>query len=301
MNPNPYLTALGILLFGWLWTATPLQAQQEGEASYYADRYHGNAKTASGEVYDKYDFTAAHRTLPFNTWVEVTNLDNGRSTRVRINDRGPFKPGRIIDLSRIAAEALDLIEVGVAQVRVTVISSPKPSTDPAPLPRPQPAPTPAPAPAPKPDLDGLPLVDEAGQPIQSNPNPPPVGMPGKPATPGTAGEASEVPATPPPIGLEDAQRYTPGLFRMIAYKDQTIGYGIQVGAYFNFYRLLEAMDDLAEQGYQNTLVQTALKGDKPVFRILIGPYPTRSDAERVRQSLRRKGKKGILLDLNTLR
>ncbi|PAU74277.1 septal ring lytic transglycosylase RlpA family lipoprotein [Halomonas salipaludis] len=93
-------------------------ATEEGIASYYADRYHGR-QTASGERFDQRALTAAHPSLPFGTRVRVTHLDNGRETVVRINDRGPFVRGRIIDLSRRAAEELDMLRSGVAPVRVS--------------------------------------------------------------------------------------------------------------------------------------------------------------------------------------
>lgn len=92
----------------------------EGKASYYGRAHHGN-KTASGERFDQNALTAAHRTLPFGTMVRVTNLDNGQSVVVRINDRGPFARGRIIDVSRKAAEALDMIRSGVVPVRVEAL------------------------------------------------------------------------------------------------------------------------------------------------------------------------------------
>ena len=94
--------------------------EERGQASWYGDPYHGRT-TASGEIYDMNDLTAAHRTLPFGTRVEVTNLNNGRSVVVRINDRGPFKKGRIIDLSRSAARELDMIEAGVVPVKVVLL------------------------------------------------------------------------------------------------------------------------------------------------------------------------------------
>ncbi len=96
---------------------------QTGIASWYGYPYHGRC-TASGEVYDMHGFTAAHRTLPFDTWVRVKNLRNGLQTEVRINDRGPFVRGRIIDLSRAAAEAIDMIGPGTARVRLRVIRPP---------------------------------------------------------------------------------------------------------------------------------------------------------------------------------
>lgn len=92
--------------------------RQEGVASYYGPGFHGK-RTANGETFDTNNhLTAAHQTLPFGTRVRVTRVDNGRSVVVRINDRGPFAKGRIIDLSTRAAEALDMIQQGTATVRV---------------------------------------------------------------------------------------------------------------------------------------------------------------------------------------
>jgi rare lipoprotein A len=96
-------------------------SELEGVASYYAEPYHGR-KTASGEIFDSYQgMTAAHRTLPFNTMVRVTNKTNGRQVDVRINDRGPFVQGRVIDLSYRAAKEIDLIGPGVAPVKLRVL------------------------------------------------------------------------------------------------------------------------------------------------------------------------------------
>ena len=92
----------------------------EGFASWYGPGFVGR-KTANGELFTSAEFTAAHKTLPFNTRVRVTNLANGRSVVVRINDRGPFKPGRVIDLSRVAAQRLDMVGSGVARVRLEVL------------------------------------------------------------------------------------------------------------------------------------------------------------------------------------
>ena len=88
-----------------------------GVASYYADRFQGR-RTASGERFDNAQLTAAHRTLPFGTRARVTNLANGRSVVVRVNDRGPFVTGRVIDLSQAAARRLDMVRSGTARVRV---------------------------------------------------------------------------------------------------------------------------------------------------------------------------------------
>lgn len=95
-----------------------------GKASWYGGKFVGR-QTANGEIFDTRKYTAAHKTLPFNTVVEVTNLENGKKVEVRINDRGPFIEGRVIDLSQIAAEKIDLIKTGTANVKLKVIKMPK--------------------------------------------------------------------------------------------------------------------------------------------------------------------------------
>jgi rare lipoprotein A len=89
----------------------------EGKASFYADRFHGRL-TANGERFNMYALTAAHKSLPFGSIVKVTNLDNGKEVVVRINDRGPFIKGRVIDLSLEAAKEIDMIRDGVTKVRL---------------------------------------------------------------------------------------------------------------------------------------------------------------------------------------
>src|SRR5947207_2649262 len=110
----------------------------EGIASYYAEPYNGR-RTANGEIFDTYNaMTAAHKTLPFNTVVRVTNLKNGEEVDVRINDRGPFVKGRIIDLSLAAAKEIDLARAGIAPVKLKVMKSDSPVTKAAARPSPPP-------------------------------------------------------------------------------------------------------------------------------------------------------------------
>ncbi len=110
----PILTAL----------ALPIKAaapwEQTGIASWYGGIFQGRI-TANGETYDTYGYTCAHKTLPFNTLLEVENLGNGHTVRVRVNDRGPFVEGRIIDLTYAAAAELDMIRDGTVEVRITAV------------------------------------------------------------------------------------------------------------------------------------------------------------------------------------
>jgi len=100
--------------------AEGVRHQEIGIASWYGADFHGR-RTANGETYDMYAMTAAHRTLPFNTRLRVTHLANGRQIEVRINDRGPFVPGRIIDLSKSGAAALGMLGEGTARVRIETV------------------------------------------------------------------------------------------------------------------------------------------------------------------------------------
>ena len=110
--------------------AAPAVQSERGEAQVGYATWYGQAlaghKTTSGERFDPSKLTAAHRTLPLGTWVEVTRIDTGKAVEVRINDRGPFgHADRIIDLSRAAAKEIDMIKNGMARVRVRVISGPR--------------------------------------------------------------------------------------------------------------------------------------------------------------------------------
>lgn len=109
---------------------------QTGKASFYADRFDGH-QTASGEKYKHNKMTAAHKTLPFGTKVRVTNTANGKSVEVVINDRGPYVENRIIDLSKAAAEALDFVNDGIAEVKIEIVDAGdgKGKTQPVPIDR----------------------------------------------------------------------------------------------------------------------------------------------------------------------
>ncbi len=118
-----------VLLSGLLLTFLPIASiyaqsligyQQKGRASYYATKFQGR-RTANGESFSNQELTAAHRTLPFNTLLKITNTANGKEVLVRVNDRGPFTPNKIIDLSKAAADQLDMVRAGVATVTIEVV------------------------------------------------------------------------------------------------------------------------------------------------------------------------------------
>jgi rare lipoprotein A len=110
-----HLIIAAALLFGL--SSCARKITETGKGSYYADKFQGR-KTASGDIFKQEKLTAAHRTLPFGTKVKVINLANGRSVNVTINDRGPFAPGRIIDVSKKAARKLGMVDAGVASIEI---------------------------------------------------------------------------------------------------------------------------------------------------------------------------------------
>ncbi len=112
-----------IIQFGWAQEQAKVGYKQAGQASYYANKFHGK-KTASGEKFDMYAMTAAHPTIPFNSIVKLTNKENDKWVTVRINDRGPFTPRRILDMSKAAALKLDIIKSGVAEIELEVLKIP---------------------------------------------------------------------------------------------------------------------------------------------------------------------------------
>jgi rare lipoprotein A len=97
--------------------AAPTQIASQGVASFYTE----DQQTASGEKFDTHDLTAAHPTLPFGTRLRVTNVATGRSVTVRVNDRGPYVPGRVVDVSHAAADALGMVDSGIAKVKLDVV------------------------------------------------------------------------------------------------------------------------------------------------------------------------------------
>lgn len=123
------LPLVAVLLTVWVESPPAASSYVEtGVASWYGYPFHGRT-AADGEIYRMEKLTAAHRTLPFNTWVRVVNLTNAKAVEVRIIDRGPFIDGRIIDLSQAAARAIEMIGPGIAPVRLEILSSPSLAPD----------------------------------------------------------------------------------------------------------------------------------------------------------------------------
>ena len=124
-----YAALLGLFLLPGISEAKATQEthQLTGISSYYGGFHHGH-KTASGEVFNMHALTAAHRTLPLGSHIQVTNLSNGKRITLKVTDRGPYKTGRILDVSQGAAKALGMLKSGTAKVRIQLLDTPKLST-----------------------------------------------------------------------------------------------------------------------------------------------------------------------------
>ncbi|WP_289294897.1 septal ring lytic transglycosylase RlpA family protein [uncultured Reyranella sp.] len=272
---------------------------ETGVASWYGPGFHGKS-TANGERYDQSDRTAAHRTLQMPAVVRVTNLDNGLSTVVRVNDRGPFARSRVIDLSRTAAQEIDMIGRGTARVRIDQLSTESMTVKeialggggpaeqqqalaqlasgkraPAAAPAPAPAPVPAPVPAAPP-----PQVMQASY---EPPSPPPAPAQTVYASP-PRGNGTPFPA---PQSASGAVPPTIASLSATAPPSSAGGFFVQVGA-FSTHENAERQRG-AVRSYGNPEVSQGSANGRDVYRVRLGPYTTSDAAGIVADRLKRSG------------
>jgi rare lipoprotein A len=246
---------------------------ETGVASWYGVPYDGR-RAASGEVYDMRQLTAAHRTLPFQTWVEVTNLSNGKQVAVRINDRGPFVKGRIVDLSQAAANDIDMLRSGTTRVRLKVIRPPSapatPSRTPPNVPPIAPShETPAAVPT-------TPATAAAEQPIANSA--PPVNPP----------DVTEPPVTAVSSQAEHAVT-TPALTATPAG-----GYAVQAGAFSDPARA-ESLRASLQNLFNETRIAPSNGRTPPLWRVIVGHELTREQAAELAIRVRRESGTAIVV------
>jgi rare lipoprotein A len=243
---------------------------ETGVASWYGIPYHGR-QTASGEIYNMYQLTAAHRNLPFQTWVEVENLTNGKRVDVRINDRGPFVHNRIIDLSQTAADKIDMLRPGTARVRLTVIARP---TRPVEL---SPEASPVAAPSVTPDRSVTPPSIPEDSPAPSSP--PVTTLPPSPVLP-------PLPASPPSSALP-APELSPAIIPMPRY-------AVQAGAFTDreHAEILRATMS-ASFAEARTLIDNTRT--PPLWRVLVGRQMTREQATNLAARVRSEAGAGFIV------
>ncbi|BBP81243.1 septal ring lytic transglycosylase RlpA [Pseudomonas sp. No.21] len=250
IKANPY-TVLGKTYYPM---SDARRYQATGTASWYGTKFHGQA-TANGEAYDLYGMTAAHKTLPLPSYVKVTNLDNGRTVILRVNDRGPFYSDRIIDLSFAAAKKLGYAETGTARVKVEGIDpnewwAAQGRPVPMVLAQPQQVAKPQPAPAP---------VQVASAPVEQY--------------------------TPPPA--QHAAAVLP--VQIDAKKNGSLGASglyLQVGAFANPDAAELLKDKLSGMVSAPVFISSVVRNQQILHRVRLGPIDTQGEAQQLQDSVR---------------
>lgn len=233
---------------------------QEGKASFYADKFEGRT-TASGERYSHKKATCAHLTLPFGTLVRITNLSNNASAVARVNDRGPFAANRIIDVSKSVAERLGFVSDGVVDVRIEAISADEAgaaSTSAVPAASTARATAPATHPA-------APIAQPSTTP---------------PSTPSThVPQAAAAPTRPAAAEGESV------LYEVSIKQVEPSGYAVQIASYRDQASVIHHASEVQRQLDTKVRIQAAtLNGDR-VYRLMVGSFSSRKDAERYRDKI----------------
>jgi rare lipoprotein A len=253
--------AFSALFAAILLSSFVFQKEEIGKAGYYADSFHGR-KTSSGELYDKYAFTCAHKTLAFGTKVKVTRLDNNRSVVVRVNDRGPSVEGYVVDLSRAAAEEIDLIKIGVTRVKVEIVEEVTANRVGA-------------------ESDGNQAL------LSQKPN-------NKP-TNSTEYSKSNEPASLKAVS--GGEKTTTELFAIEMHSIQKTGFGVQVSTLYNPDNVLPTVKKLQQDWPSKVMV--SLERDeaynKSTYRIILGPYIDNKTAAVQQKAAAKKGYKGCFI------
>jgi len=255
----------------WYYPAEDYTYDETGIASWYGTKFHGR-ETANGEIFDMNLLSAAHRTLPMPSFVRVTNLESGRSLNLRVNDRGPFARGRIIDLSRRAAQLLGYEGKGTARVRVQILARESRSIALA---------LQGGSNGARPDTPIT--VGRLPKPVVSRETLPP--PPGGTATPVSA-PASTAAASPPgvdgaPRNSVSVSKLNPGEISLVPVQSTNIF--VQAGAYSRFDNANQARAKLSSLG--GVKVTSVLIGGRDLYRVRVGPLASVVDADRALESV----------------
>lgn len=274
---------------------------QSGKASFYNDRFHG-AKTNSGEKYDMHAYTAAHRDLPLNTKIKVTNLKNNKTVTLRINDRGPFHHVRILDVSKAAAKELDMISQGVANVKLEVIELPNETAKDTKAVGTPTSPT---------KQNKAPVSDtvvtiapteskaEKSEPKAEEPEVHSKIVSAETPTSKT-GATTELPKQEPEpvkVDLKEASSeifkvgYIYNLHGMI---QNPKGFGLQVGYFSHIFNTLKYCKTLTEIGFTKLYIKADKENNGNFYRVFIGDYPTEEDANPEIAKLKEKNREYLL-------
>ncbi len=241
--------------------------KEKGLASYYDNSFHGR-KTASGVKYDKSKFTAAHKTLPFGTKVKVVNPANGKSVVVEINDRGPYIKGRIIELSRKAAEQIGMIKKAVVPVEIEVVSAGTKVSTPV-----------ASAPVEKKKVD-LAAEKTAAKPAATK-------VPVSKSS--TAAKKAKIAKKSKADMVVKAQEMEAGgLYKMQVLKLKAKGYGVQVAGYSDYQAVVQQLAVLQKNWFKGATVFVDKLNGKPYYKIILGPMATKEEASSYSANIKKK-------------
>lgn len=281
-------------IFALCATSFPLanaQSKQEafGKCAYFADALHGR-KTASGELYDKTLLTAAHKTLPFGTNIRVTRLDNKKSVVVRVNDRGPFMDGYVVDISRKAAEAIGLIRDGVTKVKIEVVESKSSTVQPTTYS----TPTAAPGTTPTTHATAS-RVASASDATTQLVKPKKSGTTTTDATTSVAPLAYSSSASPQPQ-VVPMQASAPTIkvaevYQIEIKSVQSKSFGLQLAVLSNSENLFQEISRLQATWPGKVIMSHEANGAAATFKLILGPFATRKDAEAQQKKAATKGYK----------
>jgi len=298
------------LLFLFTFSFISAQESEYGMASYYGDEYNGS-ETASGQRYDKNELTAAHKTLPMGTKVRVTRLDNKKFVDVRINDRGPYLKGRIIDLSGKAADILGMRKDGTSEVQLDVLGKGGKVTTSVPKKKNTVIPTPKAA------------TNRGNAVKQTTPKPKTKPATKTPEVYTSKGSTTAVKKT------ESKKTYTPkaktvaakeentlgadfelvtrknfsqyGLYKIELARPKEAGYGVQVASLTSYENVLKQVATLQGKWFKNILMSIERgSNNEPVYKIILGPFPDQDTAESYKRHATKKGVKGFVVSLENI-
>jgi rare lipoprotein A len=275
-----------LILFFQFFANSSTFAVEYGMASMFSDNFHGK-KTASGELYDVNKMTAAHKSLPFGSKIKVTRMDNQQSIVVRINDRGPYLKGRVVELSRKAAREIGLSD-GEVKVKIEVLTT---EDDEA---KPKPAPVviedePEVKPKPKVTVKG----DDKKKKMEV------VAVP-KPAEKEVAPPKAVAVKVVPPKKEEEGILKPGELIKVQVAKPDREGFGVQVASMEAYDAAMRKVGELEADYFKNILIFTDKNGAKPLYKIILGPFPDVTTAEAYKISAKKKKMTGFVINLRTM-
>ncbi len=294
-----------------IFSINKIDAQEEefGLASYYSDDFEGRS-TAYGDTYKKNEMTCAHKRYPYGTRIKVTRLDNGKSVIVKVIDRGPFIKGRIVDLSRRAAEELGIIELKSVKVKVEKLGTASKNTV----------------------VEATPVLNKPEEKIveEKRPETPEAYEEVVPVREAVVKEepiTREEKAETPPAKTEETQERSPakttrssaqsansrsqlvgndfspyGLYKFTLEKPSQDGFGVQVASFSNFDNVLQRVAELQAKWFENILISMeAGTGGKKLYKIILGPFDNQKTAQYYQESLKTRYRiKGFVVDLKSL-